>query len=609
MKHTIINALFLSAAIACISCEDMLDYQPKDRLSPDTYFKTETDCELWTNNYYTVFPSAEGIYSEPYDVIVRDVLADEISGVRKPMPTDGNWNWEKLREMNFFLSRASQIEDESVRLEYEGLTRFFRAYFYFEKVKRYGDVPWVDRPLGSDEEELYKGRDSRELVMEKVMEDVDFAIANLPEVQNVYRVTRWTARALKSRIALFEGTFRKYHGLDGYEEFLQACVNASEPFLTGPYSIYTSGSTPYQDLFTSQDAIETEIILARAYTSAISGMTHDVNGHLTGATMGRPGMTRNVVNMYLMRDGSRYTDQENYATKTFVEECKNRDLRMAQTLRTPGYKRIGGSKELAPDLSRSTTGYQLIKYLTEEKYDANKASTNDMRPVGIDPRYLAYFMRAMDLAKVFYSLGGGLRQSLNYAEAKAELGTLKQADLDNTIRPLRARAGLPDLDMEEANANPDPYLSSPETGYANVTGDNKGVILEIRRERTLETPMEGLRYWDIMRWKEGKRFEKPIEGLYFPGTGEYDLDGNGSVDVCIYDTEKAPGNSADVLYLKLGSDIVLSEGTSGNVLAHSTQQRTWNEERDYLYPIPTDDRVLTQGAISQNPGWNDGLPF
>lgn len=585
MKHTIINALFLSAAIACISCEDMLDYQPKDRLSPDTYFRTETDCELWTNNYYTVFPSAEGIYSEPYDVIVRDVLADEISGVRKPMPTDGNWNWKKLREMNFFLSRASQVEDESVRLEYEGLTRFFRAYFYFEKVKRYGDVPWVDRPLGSDEEELYKGRNSRESVMEKVMEDVDFAIANLPEVQNVYRVTRWTARALKSRIALFEGTFRKYHGLDGYEEFLQACVNASEPFLTGPYSIYTSGSTPYQDLFTSQNAIGTEIILARAYTSAISGMTHDVNGHLTGATMGRPGMTRNVVNMYLMRDGSRYTDQTDYATKTFVEECKNRDLRMAQTLRTPGYKRIGGSKELAPDLSRSTTGYQLIKYLTEEKYDANKASTNDM------PLFR--------LAEVL----------LNYAEAKAELGTLKQADLDNTIRPLRARAGLPDLDMEEANANPDPYLSSSETGYANVTGANKGVILEIRRERTLETPMEGLRYWDIMRWKEGKRFEKPIEGLYFPGTGEYDLDGNGSVDVCIYDTEKAPGNSADVLYLKLGLDIVLSGETSGNVLAHSTQQRTWNEERDYLYPIPTDDRVLTQGAISQNPGWNDGLPF
>lgn len=585
MKHTIINVILFLAAIACVSCEDMLDFQPKDRLSPDTYFRTETDCELWTNNYYTVFPSAEGVYSEPFDVIVRDVLADEISGVRKPMPTDGNWKWTKLREMNFFLSRSSQIEEESVRLRYEGLTRFFRAYFYFEKVKRYGDVPWVDKPLSSDDKELYKGRDSREFVMEKVMEDIDFAIANLPEKQDVYHVTRWTARALKSRIALFEGTFRKYHGIDGYEKYLQECVTASEPFLNGPYNIYTTGSTPYQDLFTSQNAIGTEIILARAYTSAISGMTHDVNGHLTGATMGRPGMTRNAVNMYLMRDGSRYTDQPGYATKTFVDECKNRDLRMAQTIRTPKYKRIGGNKELAPDLSRSTTGYQLIKYLTEEKYDANKASTNDM------PLFR--------LAEVL----------LNYAEAKAELGTLKQDDLNKTIKPLRSRAGLPELDMEEANENPDPYLASPETGYANVTGANKGVILEIRRERTLETPMEGLRYWDIMRWKEGKRFEKPIEGLYFAGTGEYDLDGNGTVDVYIYDSETAPGNKADVLYLKLGTDIVLSGKTSGNLLAHSSTPRIWNEERDYLYPIPTDDRVLTQGAISQNPGWDDGLPF
>ena len=579
MKHTIINVILFLATIACVSCEDILDFQPKDRLSPDTYFRTETDCELWTNNYYTVFPSAEGVYSEPFDVIVRDVLADEISGVRKPMPTDGNWKWTKLREMNFFLSRSSQIEEESVRLRYEGLTRFFRAYFYFEKVKRYGDVPWVDKPLSSDDNELYKGRDSREFVMEKVMEDIDFAIANLPEKQDVYHVTRWTARALKSRIALFEGTFRKYHGIDGYEKYLQECVTASEPFLNGPYNIYTTGSTPYQDLFTSQNAIGTEIILARAYTSAISGMTHDVNGHLTGATMGRPGMTRNAVNMYLMRDGSRYTDQPGYATKTFADECKNRDLRMAQTIRTPKYKRIGGNKELAPDLSRSTTGYQLIKYLTEEKYDANKASTNDM------PLFR--------LAEVL----------LNYAEAKAELGTLKQDDLNKTIKPLRSRAGLPELDMEEANENPDPYLSSPETGYANVAGANKGVILEIRRERTLETPMEGLRYWDIMRWKEGKRFEKPIEGLYFAGTGEYDLDGNGTVDVYIYDSETAPGNKADVLYLKLGTDIVLSEKTSGNLLAHSTTHRIWNEERDYLYPIPTDDRVLTQGAISQNPGW------
>ena len=603
MKRLFISLAIL-AGISLSSCNDsFLEKTPVTDLTENNAFNSYDNfkafmwpCyEMFTNN--TIRTSLQGFgqdgqykgdmaagyfqqkYESGYNEFAYQTVASVASG--------NGWDFKSfIRRVNIMLSHIDNSSmTEAQKDHWRAVGYFFHSFWYMELIDRFGDVPWVDRPLGSDEEELYEGRDPRESVMEKVMEDVDFAIANLPEVQNVYRVTRWTARALKSRIALFEGTFRKYHGLDGYEEFLQACVNASEPFLTGPYSIYTSGSTPYQDLFTSQNAIGTEIILARAYTSAISGMTHDVNGHLTGATMGRPGMTRNVVNMYLMRDGSRYTDQADYATKTFVEECKNRDLRMAQTLRTPGYKRIGGSKELAPDLSRSTTGYQLIKYLTEERYDANKASTNDM------PLFR--------LAEVL----------LNYAEAKAELGTLKQADLDNTIRPLRVRAGLPDLDMEEANAHPDPYLSSSETGYANVTGANKGVILEIRRERTLETPMEGLRYWDIMRWKEGKRFEKPIEGLYFPGTGEYDLDGNGSVDVCIYDTEKAPGNSADVLYLKLGSDIVLSGETSGNVLAHSAQQRIWNEERDYLYPIPTDDRVLTQGAISQNPGWNDGLPF
>lgn len=196
---------------------------------------------------------------------------------------------------------------------------------------------------------------------------------------------------------------------------------------------------------------------------------------------------------------------------------------------------------------------------------------------------------------------------LNYAEAKAELGTLTQADIDLAIKPLRDRAGVVNLSLETANAAPDPYLASAETGYVNVTGDNKGVILEIRRERTVELLMENLRYWDIMRWKEGKRFEKPFTGLYFPGTGSYDLNGDGVDDICIWSGSK-PSTSAPVVY-ELGKEIFLSGGGSGYVIVHTDYTRTWNEARDYLYPVPTDDRVLTQGAISQNPGWNDGLNF
>ncbi|OKY92786.1 MAG: hypothetical protein BHV65_12660 [Alistipes sp. 58_9_plus] len=121
--------------------------------------------------------------------------------------------------------------------------------------------------------------------------------------------------------------------------------------------------------------------------------------------------------------------------------------------------------------------------------------------------------------------------------------------------------------------------------------------------------MENFRYWDIIRWKEGKRFEKPFEGLYFPGVGSYDLNSDGTDDVCIWSGTK-PDTKIPVVY-ELGVDVKLSEGDHGYIRIHDDPNlvRTWNEERDYLYPIPTDDRVLTQGAISQNPGWDDGLKF
>ena len=575
MKKYILYLLAGVAACGLNSCEDALDRFPKDRLSPDEFFHTEEECQLYTNDFYTIFPSAGAIYGETADIIAKTTLTSEVLGNRTVPAKADSWKWEKLRDINFFLQYSSNCTDEHVRLQYEGVARFFRAYFYFEKVKYYGDVPWVDRPIASDDQELYKGRDSREMVMQKVIGDLDFAIAN--------RVTRWTALALKSRVCLFEGTFRKYHGLEGYESYLSACETASKRFMTeSGYSVYTSGTTPYLNLFSSLKAIDTEIVLARAYNTAI-GLKHDVNGYLTSITMGRPGLLKNIANMYLMKDGTPFTAQPGWETMQLPDESKNRDGRFAQTVRTPGYKRIDDTALSAPNLAATMTGYQLVKYLQAAKYDSYNASTSDM------PLFRA--------AEVL----------LNYAEAKAELGTLTQGDIDLSIKPLRDRAGVVNLSLEAANAAPDPYLASAETGYANVTGDNKGVILEIRRERTVELLMENLRYWDIMRWKEGKRFEKPFTGLYFPGTGSYDLNGDGVDDICIWSGSK-PSTSAPVVY-ELGKEIFLSGGESGYVIVHTDYTRTWNEARDYLYPVPTDDRVLTQGAITQNPGWNDGLNF
>ena len=166
---------------------------------------------------------------------------------------------------------------------------------------------------------------------------------------------------------------------------------------------------------------------------------------------------------------------------------------------------------------------------------------------------------------------------------------------------------MPNIDMLAANANPDPYLCAPETGYRNVTDPNKGVILEIRRERTIELCLEGHRYYDI------------IPGLtQGSGDNRYDVfdmnDGiagdKEKVDICIY-TGKKPSVKNIRKFYKLGEEFVLTDGDKGNIICHDIEKepRQWNEERDYFFPIPTTERSLTNGALTQNPGWNDGLDF
>ena len=246
---------------------------------------------------------------------------------------------------------------------------------------------------------------------------------------------------------------------------------------------------------------------------------------------------------------------------------------------------MGESTVTSPDFKVTFSGYHPDKYLTTADQDTNNASDIDIT--------------LFRTAEVY----------LNYAEALAESGALTQDDLDISVNKLRDRVKMPHLSKDAANANPDPFLTDPAYGgYQSrvlAADANKGVILEIRRERGVELCQEGFRYYDIMRWKEGKMFEAPFYGMYFPGEGVYDVDGNGTDDLEIFTASSV----SKAVAKKLGSDIFLSNGTSGLVLLHGNTPRSWNEDKDYLYPIPTDDRNLTGGALTQNPGWEDGLKF
>ena len=556
------------------SCE--LDMIPEDTMSPETYFNSAKQLEMWCNGYYTQLEEAASVAASNADDNIDNQLGDVLMGQRSAAD-ESAWTWTMLRKINYYFANSDKCQDVAAKKQYDGVSHFMRAYFYWVKVRRYGDVPYYDQVIPSDDlSMLRKQRDDRGFVMEKIMEDLDNAIAMLPTKKDVAHVTKWTALALKSRVALFEGTYRKYRNMADADKYLKLAADAAESFIKDSgYKLYASGAEPYRDLFSSMDAKSDEVILARLY-SVTANVLHSVQFNITND---RQGFTKRFMNHYLMSDGSFYSAQENYDKKVFVEEVKDRDPRLSQTVLCPGYIQVGASSTTKNTLN-ALTGYQPIKFVNASAYDGSNKSYTDF------PLFRT--------AEVY----------LNFAEAKAELGTLTQADLDKSINKLRDRVNMPHLNLSYANSNMDPLMVEY---YPNVTkSDNTGVILEIRRERTIELTMEGFRLWDIIRWKEGQQLTKPFYGCYFPSEGEYDMDDDGENDLLLYSGDKG---SFKGTAKALGKDIILSNNTSGYIHALKTIEVTWDENRDYLWPIPASERVLSGGALTQNPGWTDSTNF
>ena len=608
MKRLFVAAF---ALVVCLtSCNDYLNRVPKSTMAPENYFRSETDLQLFSNSFYNnLLPKAP--YEEMSDQLVgKSLTAVQRGGNTRTVPASGGgWSsgsgsWGDLRKMNTLLASMDQCEDQNAVVKYTALTRFFRAYFYFGMIRRFGDVPWYDKELETTSEELYKDRDSREVVMQHMLEDIDYAIANLPSAVSTYRVNRWTALALKARFCLYEGTFRKYHDPAVHPEmyvmplpadaksasfYLGEAVSAAEELMAeGPYRL--AQVDDYRKLFANVDANKDEFILAIKNDQSLQ-VCHNATAFAMMVSQANPGFTRKFVASVLMADGSRFTDQPGWETMQFAQEMQNRDPRLTAITVGSGYVYLGDEAVSAPDLNCTKTGYQVAKFVMDKtlpEWGRVDKSYNDM-PV-------------FRLAEVY----------LNYAEAKAELGTLTQEDLDKSINLLRDRVGMPHLDMTASNDNPDPYLGSAEFGYRNVSGANRGVILEIRRERALELAMEGFRLSDLTRWREGKCLEQPIYGVYFPGKGKYDLTGDGVADINIW-TGVNP-KSKDMVDFELGvnTGIILSGDTSGYMDYHKNTARTFDENRDYYYPIPSKERQLYHEAgksLTQNPGWVDGLSY
>ena len=611
----ILNKIAIIAGLSLLaSCQSFFDEDPVYSTTTDTFFNSETALETY----------AIGFLESHLPSGARLTRGDQYSDICVTTQTEGflktggysaqqanNWargNWRPLYNVNYYLKHmkdAAPYVDDATMKHYEGVGRFWRAWFYWDKVKTFGDVPWYDEPIDpDDDEQLYKGRDPRDYVMQKVLEDLDFAAtwcSKASKYVNTNVINRYVALALKSRICLYEGTWRKYHGLDGSEEWLRACVAASEELMgDSPYSLVSTAgeeTTNYSKVFKSEEPQYTEVILANEFNATLNRF-HDASWYYASGSYGqRNSGPKAFVNMYLNLDGTRFTDKDGYNKTQFKDEFAGRDYRLRQTFITPYYvKKVGGKEtnefaKVFPGLTTQLTYYRIIKWNTDD--DANESNTSSANSLPVF-RY----------AEIL----------LNEAEAKAELGSLSPDDLNITVNEIRSRVGMPALTMRDLDKQPDWYLSSEEYGYPNVTGSNEIVnaILEIRRERTVELIQEGFRLQDLYRWKAGYCIDQAISGMYFPGPGEYKLAGKETADLILYKAgETKPQAGEGVSVYELGSDIILSEGDKGYVYYHKTVEnlRTpFNEERDYLYPIPSGERSLNPN-LTQNPGWSDGLDF
>ncbi len=590
MKAQYIGFVLVSLCFA--GCTE-LDQVPEATASGSAVFGSEKGLDLYANSFYDNLPSAGDIHQSDAmsDYGARTQVPDFLrEGAYGPRQSSG-WSWTALRNINYFIANnTNPAVPVDVRRHYNGLARFFRAWFYYDKVKRFGDVPWINRPMDVTEGALFNGRDPRTLVMDSVLADLNYACENIRTAGDNTRslITKYVAYGFKSRVCLFEGTFRKYqttYNLAGTsEKWLNEAANAADKVMKeGGFSLNETGGPEksYRQLFINKTPVTSEIMLSTVVDPALS-IFNDANWWWTSATYGaRVSFIRTFVNTYLNLDGTPFTNRAGYETLPFMEEVKGRDKRLQQTIRMGIYTRInGGTTEPAPPVfSYTYTGYMPIKWSLDDTYfDGGSRNDNSI-----------CLMRYAEIL-------------LNYAEAKAELRTLTDADWTKTVGALRKRAGI----TSGLTAKPvtiDTYL---QANY--FPGISDASLLEIRRERGIELVLEGFRFSDIIRWKRGELMEQTWNGFYVPALDKpLDLNEDGKNDVVFYKLKPAtqlPG----VTYINVAETINggpnpqrLKNDTYGELTWLTNISRKW-DEKYYLYPIPETDRLLNP-ALGQNPGW------
>lgn len=595
------NKYIVSVALATLSLsgckKDFLDRQPQTSIGSDNFFNNEQDLKLYITNLYNF--AGVGIFNDDRatdnaattgNVEIKTMMV----GNPGPSTITAGWDWGQLRSANYFLDnfRKASLSAEVLN-HYEGLARFFRAQFYVAKLKRYSDIPFYDKTIATNDNDLLmKARDPRATVVDKIMEDYAFAAQYVRETAETGAINRAIVKAYRAKFALYEGTYRRYHSelnlASTAPQFLQVARDVSRDIMTSAkYRLYSTGNPAqdYLNLFIQPSLLNNpEVLLAVYNESGIrnSGWSETVFGNYEVSP------AKDLLQDYLMKDGTYYTNQAGYATFSFVQEFQNRDPRLSQTYAYPGFNLANvrtysqGGGLYVQQLAKNFTGYHQVKGFVN------------------DPTTAA--MQTVDVPILRYA-----EILLTFAESKAELSELTQSDLDQSINLIRTRAGMPAMSL---NPTIDPVQNSR---YPNVSGAQKAAILEIRRERRIEMALEGYRFDDLMRWNAGKLLEKEQEGIYFSGLGKHDLTGDNVPDIILLaNNESIPAVKEknalgkDFIYYRTGTigqdaGVFLKNGTSGTVQTIA-DNGTFLEPKYYYRPIPQ-SQVLLNPNLKQIFGW------
>lgn len=578
MKKIILYPFLFFVTLLMHGCFE-LDLSPLDASSETNFWNTESQLMGASYVCYEIFQKdmlnfGEGCAESAMWGDPKNALNKVSSGVYPytiAFPVSSWWNYfyANIFYCNNFLENYNRANiAQEVKDRYAAEIKVIRAMDYFYLTSLYGDVPLVTHVLSPESPEMKASRTPRNIVIDFILEDLDWAASRLgeeiPTGTNAGRINKWAALAVKSRIALFN------------EKWKEAAEAAKAVMDSKKYELYKEGgpNTAYYQLFTvganqsKGNVANKETMIAGLYLA--NKRMHNLSAEIMSQSdYNRFNPSKSLVDAYLCSDGkpakSGYEYKNNpgvqlsplYKEDIYADYWKNRDPRMEQTIMKPGTAWWGGNDginsydifQIPRFVNKGRTGSVTLTGFYFRKYSAPETSAPPSKDCN-DIILLRY-------AEVL----------LNYAEATFHLngGTLTQEQIDNSINVIRARVNMHPMILTELN----------EWGL--------DLLAEIKRERRIEMAFEGLRYLDILRWKEGDRLALATLG----------------VKKSIIDVYVPQGLEHNFINTDSNGDIIV-EGSA----LDGTGPRTFDPAKHYLWPIPQLERMKNP-SLGQNPNWSE----